>query len=281
MSGSDVDSGSDSISRVHFSRANKNYMKGDNFGGLRETGNLAKTFLSAPIYNAKDPTMWRVNFLSYSKSYFEINHILEGIEKFPQRAPGESKRTYKARCSYWTQRSKVAHQMISSAVIRAAASDQSTTSRVYVQLVESIAEDQAKLLWDELRLLNDEHGKAEKTLAVINWAKNDNRDSKKELDEYSTKQTELLQRVEQLGTTLKDVNAILFMNGLPSTYHKVIQSFMDKPSFTQDEVYRQAKIYDHTKSSMKSVGLATDTARTAETADDNEDGFYGSDHKRQ
>ena len=106
--------------------------------------------------------------------------------------------------------------MVSSSVIRAAASDKSTTSRIYVDSVESISGDDPKRLWDELKLLNDEHGKAEKTLAVLNWVKNENRDSKKKLDEYSTKQTEYLQRVEQLGTTLREVNAILFLNGLLS-----------------------------------------------------------------
>jgi hypothetical protein len=153
--------------------------------------------------------------------------------------------------------------MVSSSVIRAAASDKSTTSRIYVDLVESISGDDPKRLWDELKLLNDEHGKAEKTLAVLNWVKNENRESKMKLDEYSTKQTEFLQRVEQLGTTLREVNAILFLNGLPSVYHRVIQSFMDKPSFTQDQVFRQALIYDSTKSSMKSVGLGPETARHA------------------
>jgi hypothetical protein len=80
-----------------------------------------------------------------------------------------------------------------------------------------------------------------------------------------------------LGTTLREVNAILFLNGLPSVYHRVIQSFMDKPSFTQDQVFRQALIYDSTKSSMKSVGLAPETARHA--VGDDEEGYYANDRR--
>ena len=46
---------------------------------------------------------------------------------------------------------------------------------------------------------------------------------------------------------------------------------MDKPSFTQDQVFRQAHIYDSTMSSMKSVGLPTAAARHAI---DEEEGYY-------
>ena len=79
--------------------------------------------------------------------------------------------------------------MISNSVIRAATADKNTTSRVYVDLVQSISEAEAKRLYDDLRTLNDEHGKAEKTLAVLNWVKSENRDKKLKLGEYSTKQT--------------------------------------------------------------------------------------------
>ena len=160
-SDSDNDSGTDAHLRVNYSKINKNYKIGDNLNELRKNGSLARMIQGAPAYDSKDPVMWRRNMLSYASSYFDLNDIFEGTEKRPKRAPNEINRHYLTRDSFWFERINAAHKMVSSSVIRAAASDKSTTSRIYVDLVESISGDDPKRLWDELKLLNDEHGKAE------------------------------------------------------------------------------------------------------------------------
>ena len=171
----DSDSGTEADKRVRFSQANKNYELGDDFNELRKNGSLARMIQGAPIYDPKDTHLWRCGMISYASSYSDLHHILDGTEKAPKRAPNEPKKLFQVRDSYWLERNKAVHKMISNSVIRAATADKETTSRVYVDLVQSISEAEAKRLYDDLRTLNDEHGKAEKTLAVLNWVKSENR----------------------------------------------------------------------------------------------------------
>jgi len=263
-----------------FSAFHKNYHQGDDFQALRTNGSYGSMIQNAPKLNVQDVQLWSQSFLTYAKGNNDLDDIVLGKEEYPNLADGETDRRLNERRSCFLRRKQAAHLMIKSAVERGT---DTTTSRIFVSLVvDEKYRDRPASLWKALMTQLNVSASTDKTVAVVQWMESSNRDQKLSLDDYAVSHAAKFHRVNAAKATIEDINGILFLYGLDSSYTPVIERFMQRDKFTADEVFKQAKTHDAMQKAIKTSGFATETARSATETEEKVDdtALYSTSGKR-
>jgi hypothetical protein len=257
-----------------FSLSNRNYEDKDDPRIWKNEGDrYTRMIQNAPVLDKKGHQLWNRRFLSYLQTH-DLHRIALDEEQYPQRVSQSSNpiKSIADRRAIYRQRKEAVLMILRHAILNGLTAEDPT----YPLFLNIADMTNIKHMWTELNSFLDVKGSAEVLVSILEWIQcNLLNDKTKNLDTYKSENSTKYRRVKDAKVSLDQLNAVLFLKGLPPRYNQVIQTFMQRESFTVDEVYRQAKLYDVSQESLQSNGFATyESARNATEISEEEDANY-------